>query len=229
MSKNIQSIGIIMDGNRRWARAHGRSVIEGHAAGYEALVAIAKELPRLKDTYGLEEVVLYTFSTENWNRSEEEVRALLALFERGMKELQQKLNTLDVKIRAVGDIERFPERLQNTLRSIEEATKNNTGGTVAFALSYGGRAEIVRAVNALVKEGGDVDEVRFAQKLWTTGMKDPDIIIRTSGEQRLSNFLPWQGVYAELFFTEVLWPDFTVEHLEAIFAEFKERERRHGK
>lgn len=224
----ISSIGIIMDGNRRWARARGRSSSDGHRAGYDALLKLAREFPRLRDEYGLKYVTLYAFSTENWKRSPEEVDALLALFEKGMDELGKRLHEMDVSVRAIGDTSRFPEHLQDLLRGIEEKTKNNTAGTILFALSYGGREELVHAAQTLIKEGGEVTEERFERALYTNGVPDLDLIVRTSGEQRLSNFLPWQSTYSEFFFVDTLWPDFTVQDLEAIFKEYGERDRRRG-
>lgn len=229
MQKEIQSIGIIMDGNRRWARSRGLDAGDGHKAGYEALVSLARELPRLRAEYGLRYVTIYAFSTENWNRSEEEVNTLLSLFKRGMEHIADELDSIDVAVRAIGDLARFPDDLQKSLRAIEEKTTYNTGGVVAFALSYGGRAEIMHAARSLAAESGDITEERFDAALWTAGIPDPDLIIRTSGEMRLSGFLPWQSVYSELFFVDTLWPDFTVADLEKIFAEYAERERRHGK
>jgi undecaprenyl diphosphate synthase len=241
MDTPIRSIGVIMDGNRRFAKAHGLSTKEGHEAGYRTLKKIADEFPRLKEEYGLEFITLYAFSTENWKRAPEEVAHLLDLFERGMREMGRELKERNIRIQSIGDTARFPKHMQEMLNTIEEESQAMTSGTVAFALSYGGRAEIVDAVNRAVKDGREVTEEEFEKMLWTgpransteigTGVHipDPDLIIRTSGEQRLSNFLPWQSVYSELFFTETLWPDFTVEELEKIFIEYRTRERRHGK
>lgn len=217
-----------MDGNRRWARQRNVSTEAGHKAGFNALKNIAKEFPRLKKEYGLEYVNIYAFSTENWKRDPEEVSYLLALFEEGMNELSAKLDEINVRVRVIGDLRRFPEHLQKKLLALEEKTLSNTEGTVAFALSYGGRAELVDSINRMISQGKEVTEEDVSKVLWTNDIPDPDIIIRTSGEHRLSNFLPWQSVYSEFFFPETLWPDFTVQDLEGIFAEYYTRERRRG-
>ena len=232
--KPIRSIGIIMDGNRRFAKERGLPAFEGHRAGYEALKKLTEAAPRLKQTYGLEFVTLYAFSTENWNRTKEEVGYLMSLFEEG---LQTVLNEYvkngnknpesAIRIRIIGQRSRFSEKIQTLMSEVEEKTKHFGGITATFALSYGGRAEILDAVLKLKKDA-PLSEESFTDSLWTAGIPDPDIIIRTGGEQRLSNFLPWQGVYSELFFPKKYWPEFTPEELEKIFAEYYERERRHG-
>ena len=224
----IRSIGIIMDGNRRWAKARGLPSLEGHRQGYEALKRLSKDATRMREVYGLEYVTLFAFSTENWQRSAEEVSYLMDLFGIGIDEMMLS-HASDIRIRIVGDRERFSKSLQDKFSILEEKTKDNAGTTVSFALSYGGRAEILHAAGELAKSGEEWSEENFSKHLWATGIPDPDLIIRTSGEQRISGFLTWQGVYSELFFTETLWPDFSVEELEKIFAEFYERERRHGK
>ncbi|MDO8523789.1 MAG: polyprenyl diphosphate synthase [bacterium] len=234
--KSIRSIGIIMDGNRRWAKARGRLSFEGHRAGLDTLKKLGEELPRLKSTYGLEYVTLYAFSTENWNRSPEELAFLMKLFESAFADLLKTLERGKVapekkfRLRVVGQKERFSPKLQALMADVEAKTADFSEGTVFLALSYGGRAEILNAVLALVEKGGkNVTEESFAKHLWTSGMPDPDLIIRTGGEKRLSNFLTWQGVYSELFFTDTFWPDFSVTEVENIFKEFQGRERRRGK
>lgn len=231
--KPIRSIGIIMDGNRRWAKARGLPTSEGHKAGLEPLRKLAAAFPELKEKYGLEYAIFYTFSTENWNRSGEEVAYLMSLFEVGFKEIlkaveKEKDTTRAIRVRMMGQLERFSPAVQKIMKDAEERTAKNSGGTAVFALSYGGRAEILNAVNHLVAKGEEVDEKAFAEALWTKDIPDPDLIIRTSGEQRVSGFLPWQGVYSELFFLEKHWPDFSVEELERVFSEYQERERRIG-
>lgn len=229
MTKPTRSIGIILDGNRRWAKEHGRASTEGHKEGMEALKRLAKALPHFKKTYGLEFVTLYTFSTENWNRSEQEVSYLMELFKKGFEEITAAFNEHGARVRIVGERDRFPEDLQKTFTAVEEKTEKNTDTVISFALSYGGRAEIVAAANVAIEKGEKVTEESFSKLLWTSGVSDPDIIIRTGGEQRLSNFLTWGSVYSELFFIEKYWPDFTAGDLEEIFKEYQERERRHGK
>jgi len=225
----IPSVGIIMDGNRRWAASRGLPSVAGHKEGVEVIKRLAKDVVRLEKEYGLKYVTLFTFSTENWSRSPEEVRYLMNLIETEFARLVEHLAGQNIRVRIVGDTRAFSEPIQKVFADVEEKTKNNSGVTVAFALSYGGRAEIINATNQAIKEGKPVDEETFAKLLYTNEMADPDIVIRTGGEQRLSGFLPWQAVYSELFFTEDFWPDFTTAKLEMIFKEYKERERRHGK
>ncbi len=233
--KQIRSVGIILDGNRRWAKAKNLPSLEGHRAGYEALKKLIADAPYLKKTYGLEYVTLYCFSTENWNRVKEEVGYLMALFEeafsfvleKGIRDAEQDPEN-GIRLKVIGERERFSEKMQKLMAEAEERTKNFGGVTAVFALSYGGRAEILSAVEKIKSGVSVVSEETFSNALWTAGIPDPDIIIRTGGEQRLSNFLPWQSVYAELFFPETLWPDFTVAHVEKIFEEYYARDRRHG-
>lgn len=231
----IRSIGIILDGNRRWAKAKGVPALEGHRAGFEALKRLVAHAPHLKKTYGLDFVTLYAFSTENWNRAKEEVGYLMALFEEalafvleeGIRDGEKNPESA-VRLKIIGQRERFSDKIQNLMVQAEERTKNFGGITAVLALSYGGRAEILQAVEKMQKENIVASEENFSKVLWTEGVPDPDLIIRTGGEQRLSNFLAWQSVYSELFFPEVLWPDFTVSDLEKIFEEYYARERRHG-
>lgn len=234
-ARSIRSIGIILDGNRRWARSKGRSSFEGHQAGLETLKALSQKLPYLSTTYGLTHVTLYIFSTENWNRSLEEVAYLMGLFESGFSEIAGVINDPSVpiehrpRVRIIGERERLPPRVKDIVSRIEHMSRENGGVHITFALSYGGRSEIVAAVNRAVKLGSPVTEKTFAMHLWSADIPNPDIIIRTGGDKRLSNFLTWSSVYSELFFTETMWPDFTIAELERIFQEFYERERRHGK
>ena len=214
-----------MDGNRRWAKAEGRPVFDGHKVGYEKL----KETVRWAKKKGIACVVAFAFSTENWSRTEKEVSYLLELFRWALEEEFENLKKEEVALRFVGDRSRFSKKLQALMTRAEEETKHFTGTTLALAMSYGGRAEILSAVNALVVKGKKVDEKTFSKALWTNGLPDPDLIIRTSGEMRLSGFLPWQGVYAELFFTKTLWPAFSKEEFEKILEDFAARERRNGK
>ncbi|MBV9349376.1 MAG: di-trans,poly-cis-decaprenylcistransferase [Patescibacteria group bacterium] len=231
----IRSVGIIMDGNRRWAKSRGLPVFSGHQKGVEALKKLFDEYPRLKNEYGLAAISLYAFSTENWDRAQEELGFLMQLFEKALGDLLESFSKDEtpekkVRIRIIGQRERFSTKLQKIMRELEEKTATYEAGDVYIALSYGGRSEILGAVNSLLSEGvSEVSEKDFAGRLWTRGMPDPDIIIRTGGAKRLSNFLPWQSVYSELFFTDTLWPDFAVKELEAIFKEFQSRERRHGR
>lgn len=219
-------VGIIMDGSRRWARAHGRPVYDGHREGCKKL----KEVLRWSREAGIPHVVAYAFSTENWQRSEEEVSYLLKLFRSILENETKKMIKERVRVRFIGDRSRFSEDLQKMMRRMETETVAAYEITLHLAVSYGGRAEIVAAANMLLAEGATtVTESSFAQMLWSHPMPDPDIIIRTGGEKRLSNFLPWQSVYSELFFTDSFWPAFTKEEFDAMLAEFATRERRRGK
>jgi len=215
-----------MDGNRRWAKERGLQTLEGHKAGAEKIF----ELAQWVNAAGVEEVILYAFSTENWNRAEEEVGYLMRLAEELFTRELLRFKDAGVRLRFIGDLSRASDRIQNVIKNAEEETKTGTHGTLAFAFSYGGRPEILAAVNNLLKEGKEsVDEAGFSDALWSAGLLDPDLILRTGGERRLSNFLPWQSIYSELFFTDTKWPDLTKEEFDAVLLEYQERERRHGK
>ncbi len=221
-------VGIIMDGNRRWAQAHGLPTLQGHEKGFEKL----KEVLGWGQARGIRHLVVYAFSTENWGRAEEEVSYLMNLirrvFARQSKELEE-IKERGGRLRFIGDRGRFAPDIQEVLAHAEEETKRGEC-TLWIGLSYGGRPEIVAAVNKLLEEGREsVGEEDINNALWSAGMPDPDLIIRTSGEQRLSGFLPWQSVYSELFFTKTYWPDFSEDELDGILAEYAARERRRGK
>src|SRR3989344_2166724 len=223
--KNIpKCIGLIPDGNRRWAKEHGLPTFEGHLKGaqiFEPIVLAARD-------FGIEHVAVYAFSTENWNRSKEEISYLMDLFLDTIKNFLARLAKENIAVRFVGERERFSEKLQNAM---QEAEKNNPGTpalTLWLCLSYGGRADIVRAASSLAAEGKPIIEESLRSRLWTAGMPDTDLIIRTSGEQRISNFLLWQSAYSELFFPKVYWPDFTKKELELVLKEYAGRERRMG-
>lgn len=219
-------VGIIMDGNRRWARAHDKPVFEGHGEGYKKL----QDVVRWAREVGIPHVIAYAFSTENWQRSEDEVGYLMKLFRSSLENETKKLVEERIRVRFIGDRSRFSEEVQKMMEKMEAETGAEYDITLHLAMSYGGRAEIVAATNALLAEGSStVSEDTFAQKLWSHPMPDPDIIIRTGGEKRLSGFLPWQSVYSELFFADTLWPAFTKEEFDSILAEFATRERRRGK
>lgn len=217
-------VGIIIDGNRRWAKAKGLPKLEGHRVGLE----MVKKTTRLARSRGIKHLVVYAFSTENWSREPIEVSYLMDLFRRAIQKELKELGEEGVRIRFVGQRRRFSEDLQQAMNDAEKETKQHDAITLWMCLSYGGRAEIVAAARAAALSG-DVTENSLAQHLWTTGMPDPDIIIRTGGEKRLSGFLSWQSVYSELFFTDTFWPDFSALEFDAILAEFSTRERRHGK
>jgi undecaprenyl diphosphate synthase len=222
----IKSIGIILDGNRRWAKARNLPSLQGHRTGFEKV----KESLNWVFDAGVEELILYVFSTENWNRSKDEVSYLMDLISQGIKDWSQELQDKGIRIRFIGDITTLPEKMQRNLEEIEQKTKNGTKGTLALALSYGGRQEILAGVNKLLEVGKkNVTEEDVRAAMWSADLKDPDLIIRTGGEKRLSNFLTWQSTYSELFFTDTFWPDFSKEEFEAILADFSQRERRHGR
>lgn len=217
-------VGIILDGNRRWAKANGVSKLDGHRAGMETL----KKTVRFVRDSSIKHLVVYAFSTENWNRDKDEVSYLMDLFREAINKEMMELGKENVRVRFIGQRDRFSDDLRHAMADIEDKTSTNDAITLWVCLSYGGRAEIVAAAKAAA-EAGEVTEETLMQNLWTTGMPDPDIIIRTGGEKRLSNFLPWQAVYSELFFIETLCPDFDKEEFDSILAEFATRERRRGK
>ena len=230
-NNKLEHLAIIMDGNGRWAARRGLPRSMGHRKGAE----VVKEITRAAGELGIKYLTLYAFSTENWNRSEDEVKTLMGLLrdylQSDLKEVQQN----NVRIRFIGEREMLDADIARKMAEIEADTLRNTGMTLCIALSYGSRQEIVNAVKktaALVKEGdislNDVDVKLFSDMLYTKDMPDPDLVIRTSGEQRISNYLLWQIAYAEFFFTDVLWPDFTPEHLEQAIAAFHQRQRRFG-
>lgn len=219
-----QSVGIIMDGNRRWARARGLPTFEGHRLGYEKFKDV---LEWMKES-GIRTVYIYALSTENLKRAEEEVSYLFELFRTVIKTHLKKAAEEGVRIIFAGLREKLPLDLQTMITDFEGETANNTGYTLVVGAPYGGRAEIVTAANRAIKEGAQVTEESFARLLWTHPAPDPDLIIRTGGEKRLSNFLPWQGTYTELFFSDTLWPDFSREEFDAILKEYGTRERRRG-
>jgi undecaprenyl diphosphate synthase len=213
-----------MDGNRRWAKNHGVAKFEGHRVGAQRL----KEAVRFLRDRGVRHTVLYAFSTENWNRDSKEVAYLLDLFVVLLEKDVAELGAEGFCIRFAGQRERFSPKTQELMRMAEEETSSNTAATIWICVSYGGRAEIISAARAAA-EAGPITEESLSRNLWTSGMPDPDVIIRTGGEKRLSGFLTWQSVYSELFYSDTLWPDFSNEELGAILVEFASRERRHGK
>lgn len=213
-------IGIILDGNRRWAKARGLATFEGHAEGLKNLERVV----RLVKARAIPHLVVYAFSSENWKREAAEVTYLLQLGEKAVSQHFKDLGGEGVRIRFLGDRSRLPESLQTSCASIEKETAENNDLTLWICLSYGGRDEIVHAA----KQGGVVDEDTLRARMWSSGMPDPDIIIRTGGEKRLSNFLLFQAAYSELFFLDVLWPDFAEADLDGVLNGFAARERRMG-
>ena len=221
-------VAIIMDGNRRWARQRGLHELEGHPAGVEAIRGILRHARRR----GIAVLTLYAFSRENWARTDEEVTALFGLLEAAIRNETDELRAQGVRIRMIGRVSELP---QETRVSIEDALSATAGGTemlLNIAFNYAGRTELVDAVRRIVASGvpaDEVDEATIAEALYTAGTPDPDLVIRTGGEHRLSNFLLWQSAYAELVLTETLWPDFGAEALDAALDEFASRHRRFGR
>jgi undecaprenyl diphosphate synthase len=215
-----------MEGNRRWAKAKGMPTFEGHRAGYEKV----RDVLTWSRESGVESLIVYAFSTENWNRTTEEVRYLMDLFRTMVSVITKEAIQNNTRLIFLGERHRFAPDLLQAIVDAEAATRNLSAFTFGIGLSYGGRTEIVDAIHRIPKEKLEtISEAEFSALLWTKEIPDPDLIIRTSGEERLSNFLPWQSVYSELFFTKTLWPDFSREEFEHILAEYAERDRRRGK
>ncbi len=223
----MRHLAIILDGNRRWARAHGFPALEGHRRGYENLKTIG--LCALER--GVEYLSVFAFSTENWKRSQEEVGYLMELF---LGALTRELDFFlkhDVRLRVVGRREGLSEKIQEAIERAQTTTAHGSRGQINVYINYGGRAEIVDGVKKLVAQGRDqqdIDEQLVGTSMWTAGIPDPDMIVRTGGEQRLSGFLTWSGVYSELKFVDTYWPDFSVEDLEECLKDFEGRQRRFG-
>jgi undecaprenyl diphosphate synthase len=221
-------VAIIMDGNRRWARARGASEAEGHAAGVEAIRPIVQHCARL----GIEFLTIYAFSRENWRRSSDEVRTIIGLIDAAIRDETPRLIEEGVQVRLAGRVGELPA---DTRESIEQAIAATAGGTrmiLTVAFNYSSRTEIVDAVRAYRADGGDLDdldETSLARYLYTADLPDPDLLIRTGGDQRVSNFLLWQAAYAELYFCATFWPDFGPADLDAAVAEFARRTRRFGR
>ena len=229
---NIQHIAIIMDGNGRWAKKRGLPRSMGHRKGAE----VVKEICQAAGDAGIKYLTLYAFSTENWKRPQEEVDSLMDLLRQYLKSDLKELKEKGVCIRFIGEREMLPKDILKSMEKLEAETANNDKMTLCIALSYGSRQEIVHAakkVAELVKRGDirveDIDEKIFSDMLYTHDIPDPDILIRTSGEQRISNYLLWQLAYSEFFFVEAYWPDFTKEMLNDVIEKYKTRERRYGK
>jgi undecaprenyl diphosphate synthase len=218
------AVAIIMDGNGRWAAGHGVSVAEGHRAGSRALRPVVETAIDL----GVESLAVYAFSTENWTRSADEVSALMDIFGETIDRELHDLAKEGVRTQFVGRRDRAPDWLQTKMRELEDATASETRLALWIAFDYGGRAEIVEAARRLAESGEVVDEAAFARALYSPEMPDPDLVIRTSGELRVSNFLLWQSAYAEFIFTETLWPDFGPDEFRAAIEDYASRRRRFG-
>jgi undecaprenyl diphosphate synthase len=227
-----QHVAAIMDGNGRWAKRRGLPRLIGHQRGVDAL----KDLLRCCRDWGVPALTAYAFSTENWGRPLEEVEFLMTLFERVLRRERPDMMAENVRIRFIGNLEALPVSLQEEIARSMAETKENTGIQFTIATNYGGRQEIVqacRAIAAKVRQGAidpeDIDEAIFERHLYTAGLSYPDLLIRTSGEMRLSNFLLWQMAYAEIYVTETLWPDFDRKEFHKALTDYQERDRRFGK
>ncbi|MCR5154140.1 MAG: isoprenyl transferase [Lachnospiraceae bacterium] len=226
-----EHVAVIMDGNGRWAKKKGLPRSLGHRAGGKAVERICKDAYNM----GVKYLTIYAFSTENWSRSQEEIDALMNILRDYLSDCIKQSNKNKMRVRIIGDISRLDEDIQKKIADLEEATKNNDGLRFFIALNYGGRDEIKRAVAGMLKDSKegklreeDITEEKISSYLDTKDCPDPDILIRTSGEQRLSNFLLWQLAYTEFYFTDVLWPDFSKKDLEKAIEYYNTRERRFG-
>lgn len=220
-------VAIIMDGNARWAGQRHLSRLEGHRVGTENIRRVVETFAKYQVKY----LTLYAFSTENWLRPKAEVRGLMQILNRVIKRETKALHEKGVRLRHLGRLDRLSERLQREIRRSIELTKDNTRMTLSIAFDYGGRAEIIEAVGSIVREGlpADlIDENLFGRYLYSNGLPDPDLIIRTAGEMRLSNFLLWQSAYAELYFTPVPWPEFDEEEIRKALLAYSKRQRKFG-
>ena len=220
-----QCIGIILDGNLRWAKREGLPTLEGHRRGLDTFEKAARWM---RDR-GIRHFVAFVFSTENWKRTDVEVSYLLDLFREMVEQKFAELAKEGVRIRFMGKLDMLPVDLKDSIARIEENSALNTQITVWVCMSYGARAEIAAAARAVADSGSEITEETLREAFWSAQMPDPDIIIRTGGEERLSNFLLWQSAYSELFFLEPYWPDFSEKILDDVLSEFAARERRHGR
>ena len=217
-------IAMIMDGNGRWAKERGLNRTSGHEEGAKTV----RKMTQYCSDIGIKYLTLYAFSTENWERPKLEVEFLMKLLERYLKKELEVYLKNNIKFKAIGDLNRFSKSLQKTISDTEIKTANCTGLTQVLALNYGSKNEIIRAIKKLNEQNLEVNEVNLESCLDTAGMGDVDILIRTSGEIRLSNYLLWQNAYAEMFFTQTYWPDFSESELDDIISDFIKRERRFG-
>lgn len=224
-------VGIIMDGNRRWAKSHGLPASAGHSSGAKVFENIAK----YSNNLGLKHLTVYAFSTENWKRSKTEISALMFLFKKYLKKSMREFSDENMKIKFLGDISSFSKDIQDLIRTIEFETKDRTGLNLNIAMNYGSRNEITNAVKKIAEKilrneisVEDINENTLQENLYTCDQPDIDFVIRTAGEKRLSNFMLWQSAYAEFYSTEVLWPDFSPEEFDKAIDEYFRRTRRFG-
>ena len=231
-SENLPThIGIIMDGNRRWAKSKGIPVSMGHKEGAKTL----EKIVRYANKIGIKYLTVYAFSTENWKRAEEEVSALMFLLQSYIEDYSKRADSENIKVQFLGDISAFTPKMQKGINNCIERTKNNTGITFNIALNYGGRAEIIKAVKEIAQEVKEekieienINEQLISSKLYTANQPDPDLIIRTSGEMRLSGFLTWQSVYSEILILKKYWPEFNEKDLDEAVEEYQKRTRKFG-
>ncbi|HRX44280.1 MAG TPA: polyprenyl diphosphate synthase [Candidatus Dojkabacteria bacterium] len=226
MSK-LKHLAIILDGNRRWARERGLPTFEGHRVGYEKI----KDVCRWYLKRDIQVLTVYAFSTENWNRSKEEVKYLMTLLNKAFSEETKEFNKLGIKVNVIGSKDRISSNIKKNIEKIEKETKNNKKMVLNICFNYGGRLEIVEAVKNIIKEGLEPEQISeevINKHIWFRGQPEPDLIVRTSGEKRLSGFLTWTSVYSELYFPRCFWPDFDEEQLDKAIAEFEKRNRRFG-
>ncbi len=231
MANNLKHIAIIMDGNRRWAKEKGLDPKLGHKEGAKVL----EKITRYANKIGLEYLTVYAFSTENWKRTAEEVGALMILLQNYLDDFAKKADTENIRIKILGDTTVLSQGMQRSIENSIERTKNNTGTTLCIAFNYGGREEILNATKKIaekVKNGElkleDISEQTISNHLYTAGIPEPDLVIRTSNELRTSNFLPWQIVYSEFYFLEKNWPDFMENDLDLAIEEYYKRNRKFG-
>lgn len=224
-------IAIIMDGNRRWAKQRGKIASFGHKEGAKTL----EKIVRYANKIGVEHITVYAFSTENWKRSEEEVGALMMLFQSYLDDYAKRADSENIKVKIIGDKKALPEKMQKSIEKCMQRTENNTGITFNIALNYGGRDELIHAIKQVAQDVKDekisiedITENIVSENLYTAGQPEPDLLIRTSGELRLSNFLPWQLVYSEFLFVDKNWPDFEEKDLDDAIIEYQKRTRKFG-
>ena len=224
-------IAIIMDGNRRWAKEHGLLAKQGHKEGAKTL----EKIVRYANKIGIKYITVYAFSTENWKRTEEEVKAIMLLMQNYLDDYAKRADSENIKMQFLGNREELSERMQKSIKKCIERTKNNTGIVFNIALNYGGRLELIKATKEIaeqVKKGelsiDEINEEAISNRLYTSGQPDPDLVIRTSGEMRLSNFLPWQVVYSEFLFIDKKWPEFDENDLDEAIIEYQKRTRNFG-
>lgn len=232
MFKKLHHVAIIMDGNGRWAQLRDKPRTFGHIKG----ARVAKKIITYASDNNLKYLTMYAFSTENWSRPQQEVSFLMRLLSRYLKKESMNLHRQNIRFNVIGEVEKLPADVQNAIRQTTALTQNNTGLHLTFAMSYSSRQEIVLAVQKIAKkykEGhvglDQINEAYLSENLMTSQIPDPDLVIRTSGESRLSNFLMWQASYSELYFSPILWPDFTAEDFSRACQNFYQRERRYGK